>query len=636
MKAPLILLTLALAAGLAAAQAPPPTRVAMQVTAAHKAGKPLDKLANVPGVDPWKVAHELRMRGKLAEARAYAQAVRIGGGDALRKYLDSIGDRAPDPAGAKAVAECNRRSVRGDFKGALAALEGVVVPGVTITATRFAVARGASLIRLGRADEGVKALAQGAALAQQLGWEFVVALERLTVARLALQRDPRKALEAATEALAIRERLGDPVELTETLVVHAELLARTGDFDAADKDLARALEVSKGLSLHPQIGTSLYHALGNRALQSRNLKDAVRYYELELPLRRAIGDRTGLAAVQVNLGMAYVGVGEYEKAVPHLEQGRRMAQFARRTGWVKNALGNLANAYKELGKDRKAIEANRALLKLIGPTGNERSAVIAYEQIAFLELRGGNIAGGTKAGNAMIALWMQLGDKLGAADAITRIAAAHGRAGDGVRADALMQQALSLDPDGSPSRLALAGFCAARVGDETRALSLVQEARTKAEATGDEQLIAAVLLDYATVVAQFRGAKVARPHFERALGMVDANAHPVLATRLNAALAQADLEEFDFASARTRARRVLAALPADAPGAAETRTKMLQVLGQAQGRLGDLVRAQATLEEAVALARGLRKPRGLAATRAALGSVRAQGGEYCGSPHEAT
>ena len=58
---------------------------------------------------------------------------------------------------------------------------------------------------------------------------------------------------------------------------------------------------------------SVYDALGDKA-------EALRYYNLALPLRQQVGDRWGESITRYNLAMVYVALGRLAKAVAELEQ----------------------------------------------------------------------------------------------------------------------------------------------------------------------------------------------------------------------------------------------------------------------------------------------------------------------------
>jgi len=73
-------------------------------------------------------------------------------------------------------------------------------------------------------------------------------------------------------------------------------------------------------------------------------------------IAREIGDRRGEGADLGNLGLAYSGLGQVEKAIEYYEKALVIArEIGDRRGEGAN-LGNLGNAYRNLGQVEKAIE----------------------------------------------------------------------------------------------------------------------------------------------------------------------------------------------------------------------------------------------------------------------------------------
>ncbi len=73
-------------------------------------------------------------------------------------------------------------------------------------------------------------------------------------------------------------------------------------------------------------------------------------------IAREIGDRRGEGAALGNLGNAYADLGEPRKAIEFYEQALVIAREIGDRRGEGNALGNLGIAYLNLGEPRKAIE----------------------------------------------------------------------------------------------------------------------------------------------------------------------------------------------------------------------------------------------------------------------------------------
>ena len=52
-----------------------------------------------------------------------------------------------------------------------------------------------------------------------------------------------------------------------------------------------------------------------------NIKNSIQYYEKGLEISSAIGDQSGIARNNGNLGNVYFSLGEYKKAIKYYEKG---------------------------------------------------------------------------------------------------------------------------------------------------------------------------------------------------------------------------------------------------------------------------------------------------------------------------
>ena len=113
---------------------------------------------------------------------------------------------------------------------------------------------------------------------------------------------------------------------TDELGLQGTILNNLGSVYDALGDKAEALRYyNLALPLYQQVGDkggeattlnnlgSVYSALGDKA-------EALRYYNLALPLRQQVGDRWGESITRYNLAMVYVALGRLAKAVAELEQ----------------------------------------------------------------------------------------------------------------------------------------------------------------------------------------------------------------------------------------------------------------------------------------------------------------------------
>ena len=80
---------------------------------------------------------------------------------------------------------------------------------------------------------------------------------------------------------------------------------------------------------------------------------AIQYYEKGLQISSAIGDQSGIASNNGNLGNAYCNLGEYQKAIQYYEKGLQISSAIGDKSGIASNNGNLGNAYLSLGLNIK-------------------------------------------------------------------------------------------------------------------------------------------------------------------------------------------------------------------------------------------------------------------------------------------
>lgn len=117
--------------------------------------------------------------------------------------------------------------------------------------------------------------------------------------------------------------------------------------------------------------------LGNLGIAYLDLGEhqkAIEHHEQALEIARQIRDREGEGNHLGNLGLAYFGLGEYRQAIEYLEQVLEIFRLIGNRQGESSALGNLGLAYRNLGETEKAIEYHKQALgisQLIGDRQGE-------------------------------------------------------------------------------------------------------------------------------------------------------------------------------------------------------------------------------------------------------------------------
>ena len=74
-----------------------------------------------------------------------------------------------------------------------------------------------------------------------------------------------------------------------------------------------------------------------------------------MKISTAVSDQSGIAANNCSLGNAYLGLGEYQRAINHYEKGLEINTAIDNQSGITTNNGNLGNVYLSLGEYQRAI-----------------------------------------------------------------------------------------------------------------------------------------------------------------------------------------------------------------------------------------------------------------------------------------
>ena len=95
----------------------------------------------------------------------------------------------------------------------------------------------------------------------------------------------------------------------------------------------------------------------------REYEKAIQYHEKSLETSTAIGDQSGIARSNANLGVAYQKLGQYERAMECHEIDLEISTAIGDQSGIARSNGNLGNVYDGLGQYEKAIEYHEKSLE---------------------------------------------------------------------------------------------------------------------------------------------------------------------------------------------------------------------------------------------------------------------------------
>jgi transcriptional regulator with AAA-type ATPase domain len=233
-----------------------------------------------------------------------------------------------------------------------------------------------------------------------LGWLDEAAAIDASVAPLALRRraeqvaragDRDRAEALATEALEAARRAGDGEA---EAYAHATLglvhLYRAA-WPAADRAFAdaRSRLASQETNDAEEVAR-LEHNAGVVALYRGRARDAADAFERSLASKRRFGDRGGMRACLLNLGLALARAGDLDQAERALEEGERLARsLGQRAGlgWCLAAHADVLVRRRDArGAERKIAEAEELMDAL--PAAIRADLALLRAEVALLEGQG--------------------------------------------------------------------------------------------------------------------------------------------------------------------------------------------------------------------------------------------------------
>jgi tetratricopeptide (TPR) repeat protein len=220
---------------------------------------------------------------------------------------------------------------------------------------------------------------------------------------LYLRRHPRERIVWLEAAVTAARRLGDRAAEG----IHVGTLGGTyralGQAERAMEHYQQALVIAREIGDRGLEGDQLcnlgiaYRALGQ-------VERAIEHYQQALAITREIGAASAEHSAEWtharrsegvnlgNLGNAYHDLGQVERAIEYLEQALAIARDIGDRSLEGNQLGNLGNAYKDMGQVKRAIEYLEqalAIAREIGDRSSEGNQLgnlgIAYHALGQVE-----------------------------------------------------------------------------------------------------------------------------------------------------------------------------------------------------------------------------------------------------------
>jgi len=185
--------------------------------------------------------------------------------------------------------------------------------------------------------------------------------------------------------------------------------------------LGAAVGATGGAALPEPVRARLLHAAAVLATNQDDHETAARLGHESLRLAEHGGDRPTIAHARNALGIAAIGVGDYDLATAHFRASLAVWQELGNDHGTAIALGNLTKVTLRLGDVAGAGEYAEHCLKLERASGNTRGICLSLECLGQIRLARGDVAGAQEALLESLALSRDLGDLFGEAMALHQL-----------------------------------------------------------------------------------------------------------------------------------------------------------------------------------------------------------------------
>lgn len=232
--------------------------------------------------------------------------------------------------------------------------------------------------------------------------------------------------------------------------------------------------------------------LGLAYLYLSDYNRAIEYYQQSLKIARELGNRTKEGVALGGLARAYIDSGNYSQAIEYYQQSLRIARELGERQQEGIALSGLGRAYTDLGNYSQAIEYYQQSLSIARSLKNAREEGIALDGMGNIYQVLGDYVTAIEYHQRALAIKRNMGNRAGEAQTLGSLGNAYEALGDYTKASEYYEQTLArartiADRKTEGIILQALGTIQANLGENAKAIRYYKQSLATAQAIGDRQ-----------------------------------------------------------------------------------------------------------------------------------------------------
>lgn len=193
-----------------------------------------------------------------------------------------------------------------------------------------------------------------------------------------------------SQALKIKQDLGKPKLLAESLNNFGVLNRKQGRYDSALWYYHQALEISFTIKDSLLMG-NYFNNIGLVHENREKYADAIDFHIKSLKIREALDDKKGIAGSLNNIGIVYQRMDDHEQAIDYLAKSLEVKRSLGNKSLLASAFLNLGVSYHGVGNYDRALSNFEQSLKLYQELGDVQSIASAYDNLSFIAQEKGDL-----------------------------------------------------------------------------------------------------------------------------------------------------------------------------------------------------------------------------------------------------